>query len=172
MSLKKIKIIDVFLLLILSFIAHNIYDFFPNILTAIFFPISESIFEHMKIIFTTIILTGISDYILLILNNIKYNNFRFQLFFTAFISIPIFLTIYLPIHYLLGEYLPLTIILLFITYIISQIISYKLLNHIELPFLNKISIILILLVYLNFLVLTFIPNKDDFFYDTYTIKET
>ena len=172
MTLKKLKIINIFLLFILSIIAHNIYNYFPNLLTAIFFPINESIFEHMKIIFTTILLTGISDYIILKLNNIKYNNFKFQLFFTAFISIFIFLLIYLPIHYLLEEYLPLTLILLLITYIISQIISYKLLIHKELPMLNKISIILILLVYLNFLVLTFIPNKDDFFHDTYTTKET
>lgn len=172
MNLKKIKIINIFILFILSIIYHNIYNFFPNLLTAIFFPINESIFEHLKIIFTSIILTGISDYILIKLNNIKYNNFSFQLFFTAFISIPVFLIIYIPIHYLLGEYLPLTLILLLITYIISQIISYYLLLHNELTFLNKISIILILLTYLNFIVLTFIPNKDDFFYDTYKEKET
>lgn len=172
MNLKKIKIINIFLLLILSIIAHNIYNYFPNILTAIFFPINESIFEHLKIIFTTILLTGISDYIILKLNNIKYNNFNFQLFFTAFISIFIFLLIHLPIHYLLGEYLLLTIILLLITYIISQIISYYLLIHKKFPLLNKISIILIILVYLNFITITFIPNKDDFFYDTYTTKET
>ena len=139
MNLKKIKIINIFLLLILSIIAHNIYNYFPNILTAIFFPINESIFEHLKIIFTTILLTGISDYIILKLNNIKYNNFNFQLFFTAFISIFIFLLIHLPIHYLLGEYLLLTIILLLITYIISQIISYYLLIHKKFPLLNKIS---------------------------------
>lgn len=172
MTLKKLKIINPFILIILSVIAHNIYNLFPNILTAIFFPINESIFEHMKIIFTNLLIIGISDYIILKINNIKYNNFKFQLFITAFISIFIFLLIYLPIHYLLGEYLPLTIILLFITYIISQIISYHLLKHPNLPILNKISIILILLVYLNFIVLTYIPNKNDFFYDTYTTKET
>ena len=145
MNLKKIKTFNVFLLLILSIISHNIYIFFPNILIAIFFPINESIFEHLKIIFTSLLLTGISDYILFKLNNIKYNNFSFQLYITAISSILIFLNLYLPIHYLIGEYLPLTLFLLLITYILSQIISYKLLKSKELPFLNKISILLILL---------------------------
>lgn len=172
MILKKIKTLNIFLLIVLSMFSHNIYIFFPNILTAIFFPINESIFEHMKIIFTSLLLTGISDYILFKINNIKYNNFSFQLFITPILSIVIFLNLYLPIHYLIGEYLLLTLLLLLITYIISQIISYKLLNHKELSFLNKISIFLILLTYLNFIVLTFTPNKDDFFYDTYTTKET
>lgn len=172
MTLKKLKIIDIFLLMILSFIAHNIYKYFPNILTSIFFPINESIFEHMKIIFTSLILTSIIDYIILKINNIHYNNFRFQSFITAFISIPIFLVMYLPIHYLLGESLIVTLIILLITYIISEIISHHFLNHPEIPFLNQISIFLIIIVYFNFLTLTLIPNKDDFFYDTYTTKET
>jgi len=172
MNLKKIKTINIFLLLILSIISHNIYKYFPNILTAIFFPINESIFEHMKIIFTTILLTGISDYVIFKLTKIKYNNFKFQLFFSAFISISIFLIIYLPIHYLLEESLPLTIIILFMTYIFSQIISYFILTHKKLTLLNQIAIPLIILVYFNFLTLTFIPNKNDFFYDTYTTKET
>ena len=172
MTLKKLKIIDIFLLMFISFIAHNIYKYFPSILVSIFFPINESIFEHMKIIFTSLILTSIIDYITLKLNNISYNNFRFQTFITPFISIPIFLTIYLPIHYLLRENLIVTLIILFITYIISQVISYIFLTHQEIPILNQISIQLIILVYFNFLVLTLIPNKDDFFYDTYTTKET
>ena len=172
MTLKKLKIIDIFVLMFISFIAHNIYQYFPSILVAIFFPINESIFEHMKIIFTSLILTSLIDYIILKLNNISINNFRFQTFITPFISIPIFLTIYLPIHYLLGENLIVTLIILFMTYIISQVISYILLNHKEIPIINQISIPLIILVYFNFLVLTLIPNKDDFFYDTYKTKET
>ena len=170
MNLKRIKVINIINIFILSFIAHNVYKYFPSTLTAIFFPINESIFEHLKIIFTSTLLGGIIDYILLKNNNITYNNFKFKLFFTSFISIPIFLIIYIPIHYLLGEYLILTLILLLITYIISQIISYYILLHKEIPLLNKISIILIILTFINFFVLTITENKDDFFYDTYTKK--
>ena len=73
----------------------------------------------MKILFTSIILYGIIDYVLLKKNNIDFNNFKSQLFFTAFISIPIYLIIYLPIYNFMGENLFVSIFLLFIVYIIN-----------------------------------------------------
>lgn len=168
MNLKKIKFIGVFGIFLLSFIAHFIYGWFPNVLISFFFPINESIFEHMKIIFTSTLIYGIIDYILLVKNKINFNNFSFQLFFTAFISIGIFLLIYLPIHYLFGENLIVTLIILFITYVISQIISYYILNISDISILNNLSLFLIILVYINFIVLTYTLDKDDFFYDTYS----
>ena len=96
MNLKTIKITSTINIFIISFLAHFTYNFLPNTLTSILFPVNESIFEHMKIIFTSIIIYGLIDYTLLKLNNIKFNNFLFQLMFTSFISIPIFLIIYLP----------------------------------------------------------------------------
>jgi len=165
MNLKKIKVIAIINLIILSFPSHFLYKLFPNILVSFFFPVNESIFEHMKIIFTTTCFYGLIDYILLKINNIKFSNFSFQLFFTSFISIPIYLIIYLPIHYLLGEYLIISILLLVITYIISQIISFYLLNRPTIPYVNSLSIPLIILVYLNFIILTYIPPHIDLFYD-------
>jgi len=116
------------------------------------------------------LLYGIIDYILLSKSKISFNNFSFQLFFTSFISIFIFLLIYLPIHYLFGETLIITLIILFITYVISQFISYYLLILPNMNFLNKIAIFLIILVYINFIVLTYTLDKDDFFYDTYNVS--
>ena len=124
----------------------------------------------MKIIFTSTIIYGIMDYILLNKNKINYKNFSFQLFFTSFISIGIFLMIYLPIHYLFDENLIVTLIILFITYVISQIISYYLLKLPEIKLLNSISIFLIVLVYINFIVLTYTLDKEDFFNDTYNVS--
>ena len=167
MSLKKIKLLSIFGIFLLSFLAHFIYNLFPNVLISFFFPINESIFEHMKIIFTSTLIYGIIDYILLKTNKIDFNNFTWQLFFTAFISINIFLLIYLPIHYLFGENLIVTLIILFFTYVISSIISYFLLKLPNNIFLNKLAIGLIILVYFNFIVLTYTLDKDDFFYDTY-----
>ena len=168
MSLKKIKLIAVIGIFLISVGVHFIYDLFPNVLFSFFFPINESIFEHMKIIFTSTLLYGIIDYLLLKKNNISFNNFSFQLFFSAISSIVIFLLLYLPIHYLFGEYLVITLIFLFITYIVSQIISYILLRYPDLGILNKLSLVLIVLVYINFIVLTYVDDKDDFFYDTYS----
>ena len=146
MNLKTIKLISSFNIFLISFPIHFAYKFIPNTLTSIIFPINESIFEHMKIIFTSTLIYGLIDYILIKLNNIKTNNFLFQLFFTSFISIIIFLIIYLPIRFIVGEYLILTLLLLSITYLISSIISYYILTSKSKPFLNIISIPLIIII--------------------------
>lgn len=168
MNLKKIKIIAVIGIFLLSFLNHFLYELFPNILMSIFFPVNESIFEHMKIIFTATCFYGIIDYILLKKNNIKFSNFPFQLFFTSFISIPIYLIMYLPIRHLIGEYLVISITLLLITYIISQVISYHILSAKPIPYLNSLAAPLIIITYIIFIILTYFPPKNFFFYDTTT----
>lgn len=168
MNLKTIKLIAAINIFIISFPAHFAYNFFPNTITSILFPVNESIFEHMKIIFTSTLIYGLIDYTLLKLNNIKFNNFIFQLIFTSFISIPIFLIIYLPIRFILGEYLILTLLLLFITYLISSIISYNILKSKSIPILNIISIPLIIIIYSIFTYFTYNPPKNFFFLDTLT----
>lgn len=168
MKLKTSKLIAILNIFIISFPAHFLYKFFPNTITSILFPVNESIFEHLKIIFTSILLYGIIDYLILKLNNIKYHNYLFSLFFTSFISIPIFLILYLPIHFILGEYLIITLLLLFITYLISQIISYYILTNKQNTYLNIISIPLIIIIYSIFAYLTYKPPINYFFYDTTT----
>jgi len=166
MSLKKIKIIGVISIFILSFIVHFIYDLFPNVISSIFFPVNESIWEHMKLLFTSIILYGIIDYILLKRNNYDTTNFRSQLFFTAFISIPIYLIIYLPIYNLIGENLFVSIFLMLIVYIIITYLSYKMLLSDEFKLLNKLSVYLIIIMYFIFTYLTYFPIYNYIFYDT------
>ena len=65
MNLKKVKIINVFAVFLLSFLAHNIYKWFPNTITSIFFPVNESIFEHMKIISTCFLFYGIFEFFII-----------------------------------------------------------------------------------------------------------
>lgn len=168
MNLKTIKLIAAINIFLISFPAHFAYSFLPNTLTSILFPVNESIFEHMKIIFTSTLIYGLIDYTLLKLNNINFNNFIFQLFFTSFMSIPIFLIIYLPIRFIIGEYLILTLLLLFITYLISSLISYNILKSVSIPILNIISIPLIIIIYLIFSYFTYNPQKNFFFLDTLT----
>lgn len=168
MNLKKVKLIAIIGIFLLSFPAHFLYQLFPNFLISIFFPVNESIFEHMKIIFTATCLYGIIDYTLLKKNNIRFHNFPFQLFFTSFISIPIYLAIYLPINYFIKENLFISIFLLLITYIISQIISYQLLTSQPIPHLNSLAIPFIIIVYILFGILTYYPPNNSLFYDTTT----
>ena len=168
MNLKKIKIIAVIGIFILSFGAHFAYDLFPNPIFSFIFPVNESIWEHMKIIFTSTLIYGIIDYILLKKNKIKFNNFSFQLYFTAISSIPIYLVIYIPLYKLLGENIFISIFLLLIVYIISQWISYNILKEKRIKILNNIAIPVILIVYLGFIYLTYNPIKNYIFYDTNT----
>lgn len=174
--MNKIKIIAVINIFLLSFIAHFIYDFCPSIFISFFFPVNESIWEHMKILFTSTLVYGLFDYILLKVNNVKFNNYSFSLFFTSFIAIPIFLMIYMPIYYLFGEVLIVTLIIMLITYIICQFISYKILSSKQYLYLNYISIPLIILTYIVFIIFTYNPPKMPLFYDTlnkyYGIKRT
>lgn len=165
MNLKKIKILAVIEIFIISFLSHVAYEIFPNIIFSFIFPVNESIWEHMKILFTSTLLYGIIDYLLLKKYNIKHNNFPFQLYFTSLIGIPIYLVIYLPLYNLLGESPFISISLLLIVYIITQIVSYNILKEKELKILNIITIPVILLSYLGFIYLTYNPPHTYIFYD-------
>ena len=166
MNLKKLKVIAVFGIFIISFIAHFAYELLPNLIFSFIFPVNESIWEHMKIIFTSTLLYGIIDYILLKKYKIQHNNFSFQLYFTGLIGIMLYLVIYIPLYKLLGENMFISITLLFIVYIITQYISYKILKEKNIKILNIIAIPIILLTYLAFIYLTYNPIHNYLFYDT------
>ena len=166
MKLKTIKIISVFGIFALSFLSHFVYDLFPNVISSIFFPVNESIWEHMKILFTSTILYGIVDYILLKKNNINFNNFKSQLFFTAFISIPVYLIVFLPIYNLIGENLFVSIFLLLVVYSFISYLSYKTLLSEDFRLMNMISVYLIIIMYFIFTYLTYFPTHSYLFYDT------
>lgn len=169
MNLKKIKIIAIIGTFAISFLSHFAYDIFPNILFTFFFPVNESIWEHMKILFTSTLIYGFIDYYLLKKNNIKYHNFSFQLYFTSFSAIPIYLLIYLPLYKLIGENLFISITLMLIVYILEQYISYHILKEKKFKILNPLAVPVIIIIYLGFIYLTYNPPHTYIFYDT--IKE-
>lgn len=165
MSLKTIKIIGLIGIFILCFPFHFIYDWFPNFLFSIFFPVNESIWEHMKLIYTSFVVFGIFDYLLLKKHNIKYNNFLLQLFIVPIIGIIIFLAIFIPIYNILGENMLITLTLLFLIILIEQIISYYLLRANNIKYQNIIGIIGIIVVYIIFGYLTYKPINNKIFFD-------
>lgn len=166
LNLKNTRIIAILGIFLISVISHFIYTIFPSTFTSIFFPVNESIWEHMKILFTSSLLYGIIDYIILKKNNINYNNYPFQLWFTSIIIIPIYLAIYLPIFNKIGENLLISIVLLFIIYIIKEIISYNILKAPHIKKLNLITIPVITFTYIIFIYLTYYPPNNYIFYDT------
>lgn len=166
MSLKKDKIISVIGIFILCFLFHFVYELIPSKITSIFFPVNESIWEHMKLIFTSVIFYGIIDYIILNKFKIKFNNFFISLFISAFTIIPIFLTIYLPFYHKIGPKMFLNISVMLIAIIISQIISYYILKSKSCDKGNIISFVLIIISYIVLGYLTFNPIKNYLFFDT------
>ncbi len=166
MSLKISRIISVIVIFILCFLFHFVYELFPSSITAIFFPVNESIWEHQKLLFTSVIFYGIIDYIILTKCKIKYNNFFISLFISAITIIPIFLVLYLPCYYKIGPKMFLNIGIMLIAIIISQIISYFILKCKNCYIGNIISIILIIVSYIVLGYLTYNPPKEELFFDT------
>ncbi len=165
MNLKKLKLISVIGIFILAFPIHFIYELFPNNIFSIFFPVNESIWEHMKMLFTCFIIWGFIEYVIAQKFNLLYHNFIFSSFFSAIISIPIFLVLYLPFHYTIGHNMIITLTIMFITICIVEYLSFLILKTDEIKYINIISLILIVITYIVFGYLTYFPIRNDLFYD-------
>ena len=166
MSLKTIKIIGFFVIFLLCFPLHFLYDWLPNSLFSIFSPVNESIWEHMKLIYTSFVFYGIFDYLLLKKNNINFNNFLIQLFLIPIMAIVIYLIIFIPIYNNIGENMIVSISLLAVVIMIEQILSYFILQYKEIKYQNIVGIIGIILIYIIFGYLTYKPIENYIFYDT------
>ncbi len=166
MTLKNLKIIDIFIIFILTFLFHFAYDLFPNKLFTILFPVNESIWEHMKLLYTPVIVSGVIDMIISIKKNIKFNNLFISIFLSSLISIITYLIIYLPVNSLIGYNSLFAITLLFLIIILNQYISYKILSSKGAKKINIIAIIFIIIGFIIFGYLTYNPIKSNLFYDT------
>ena len=166
MTLKKSRIISTIGIFLLCFLFHFIYDLLPNFITAIFFPVNESIWEHMKMLFSAVVMYGIIDYIILQKFKVKYNNFFTNLFISGISIIPIYLIMFLPVYYKIGENMVITIGIMLIAIIISQVISYYILKAKDCDKLNIVALILIIVSYIVFAYLTYYPLKNELFFDT------
>ena len=174
MNIKTLKIIGTIIALILPFPLHFLYDLIPNFITSIFLPVNESIWEHMKLLFGSIMISSVIQKIITITKKEKINNICFSNFIAAISSIPIFLLLFLPIYYIIGENMIVTIIIMFISIISSEIISYKIIHMKDFK-LENTTIFFVLIIYIIFGILTYYPLKNDLFIDsetnTYKIKK-
>ena len=85
MTLKNYKMVGAILIFLLCFPFHSLYDWLPNSLFSLFFPVNESIWEHMKLLFTPFVVYTIIEYLFLRkyekINNIIFghaNNMAFS----------------------------------------------------------------------------------------------
>ena len=121
----------------------------------------------MKILFTSIILSGVIQKIIVILKKEKINNICFSNFIGAISSIPIFLVMFLPIYYIIGENMIVAITIMLLSIIIAEIISYIIMNKEDFKFENK-TIFFVITVYIIFTILTYYPLEIDLFMDPKT----
>lgn len=164
MSLKKIKIINVVFLFLLSFLWHFVYDWFPNNIFALFFPVNESIWEHMKIIYFCLFMGSILEFVLCKKNNIKINNFYIEAMVKSILGVIFYLIIFVPFYLWLGESMLISISLMLITYIFMEYIGYKILIGEEMN-INILPVIIIVLGCIMFVILTFYPLHNFLFFD-------
>lgn len=161
---RNLKILGVIIAFSLCFLLHSLYDKIPSFITSIFLPVNESIWEHMKILFGSILIAGVVQKIIVIAKKEKINNICFSNFIAAISSIPIFLILFLPVYYVIGENIVVTIIIMFITIVIAELISYKIMNMDDFNLENK-TIFFVIIVYIVFGILTYYPLKIDLFKD-------
>lgn len=166
--MKKVKILIIIILFIISSAVHFVYNFFPGFITSIFFPVNEIIFEHMKIIYTSIMLSSIIEYFIYKYKNIRVNNFILSIPIVSIIGIVVYLIIYLTIDKFISHNLFISILLLYLVFIFCEYISYKILNYPKINNSNKIGLILIILSYFIFWYFTYYPEKNYIFLDTTT----
>ena len=180
MSLKKMFFINVIGTFFLCFLSHFIYEWFPNPIFSIFFPVNESIWEHMKMLYTTILMYGVIEYFIMKKFDIDNHNFLLTSFIKAIGSIPIYLLMFLPLYYTFGENMFISISVMLITIVIVNLIGIKMLQAKEIKNQRIISIILILLTYIIMGYLTyktprlelfFDPNEEKYGINDYLIKE-
>lgn len=165
MTLKRLKVVSVLGMFILCFLTHFLYNWFPNALFSIFFPVNESIWEHMKMMTSSILIWSVLEYFLFKKFRINHNNFALSVFLEVILSIVIFLITYLPIYHFTGSVFILNLIVLFISLYFVNVISYYILN---LRPLHKeiLGIAGIILVYIIMGILTYNPPFNYIFYDT------
>ena len=75
---KKFVIINSLLTFVIGFLVHNVYMWLPNIVTTIF-PVNESLFEHMKLIYLSPIISSTILYFIFKRKGYIINNLLFGL---------------------------------------------------------------------------------------------
>ena len=160
-----INILSGLFIFLISFIIHGIYEWFPCIITSLIAPVNESIFEHIKMIFTSYMIYIILKKIAYKKFNIIENNFLFKELITTVLEIVLFLSIFLPLYYSHNENLMITLFVYFITIIISMILNYFVVFKKNYKVLNILSFIVIIIIYILFGYFTFNPLINNFFLD-------
>ena len=159
----KYILISSIIIYALNFLAHFVFGILPLDIIAVFFPTNESIFQHMKMIFSCFFIF----YLILFIVRRKFNfeNVFLTNLAASVSTICIFLIIYLPVYFRFGENMIFTFILLFIAIFLGQLISSIFLERKEYKYMDIISVILIAIIFIIFGYLTYNPIENFLFWD-------
>ena len=168
MTLKKWKVISVIFIFLLSALMHFIYDWFPTFFTSLFFPVNESIWEHNKIIVMSFL-------VLAILEKVYYKKRKNVIFaecISSLVCMILVMLIFTPIYlYILktNDNMIVTFAIFILAIIISQIVSYRLLQKEYNSRWEELGVILFVIFFLINIIFTYYPPHVAIFYD-YTNK--
>lgn len=154
---SKKNIFMIIFLFLLSFLWHFMYDWFPCALTSIFFPVNESIWEHMKIIFYCLFIGGVLEK--------KGNNYYLNILVKPLVGVLFYLIIFIPLYLIFGESMFISLSLMLFTYIIMELLGIKISKQEELN-IKALPIIIIILISILFSILTFYPLHNFLFFDS------
>lgn len=164
---KKFVMLNAILTFLIGFLVHFIYKWIPSMITTIF-PVNESLFEHMKLIFISPIISSLILYFWFKRKRHLINNYLFGLIVSTIFNIIIFYLIYLPLYHAIGESMFMTLTVYFITIILSNYLYYLIIEMKNNSKLNRISLVLIIIIGFILTYFTYNPLKIDFFRDPKT----
>ena len=164
---KRFVFINAILTFAVSFLVHNIYKWLPSVITTIF-PVNESLFEHMKLIFISPIISSVIVYWFFRKKDKIINNYLFGLIVSIIFNIIIFYLVYLPVYYSVGQSMFMTLSIYFITIVMSNYLYYLIIEMKNNHKLNIISFFVIVVIGGILTYFTYNPIKIDFFRDPIT----
>ena len=162
---KKLKIGSAIIWAALTFVSHFMYDWFPNNIVASFFPINESIWEHMKLFVTPAIITFVLEMIYMKIKRICIQNNYLSLLIEIMSSIGVFLAIFLPYFYRFKHNFLVTIIMMFISIGIAKYLGYIVVSEKNEMIPNILAIPFILIIVIINIIFTFYPLNNGLFID-------
>ena len=157
--MKKFILVNSILIFLINFPLHFLYERCPNFLTSLFVPVNESIFEHLKMLFTAEVLFSIFTF------SKKDYSFFLRMLLRGCLSVFILLILYLPIYYLLGEVMLVTFLILFITILLTEYILTFLPKKKHHCYWNVASVFLIIGIYILFTYFVYHPIFEKLFFD-------
>lgn len=159
----KYILISNIIIFCLCFPAHFLFDIIENDIIAAFFPTNESIFQHMKMVFSCFFIFYFGLFI--VRRKLKYENIFLTNLISSMVTIILFLIIYIPTYLRFGENMIFTFILLFLSIIVGQCIGSEFLKKKDYKQIEILSIILIAIIFIISGYLTYHPIENFIFWD-------